>query len=225
MDNPLVIVAEKIGKQVSVYSKSLTILHDVDLEIRAGDTVAICGPSGVGKSTLLAILAGLDNPTSGSLYLLNNNLANLNENEKSQLRAREISFIFQEFYLLPMLTALENVMLPLEIQGIKHPETLATPILEQVGLSDRLHHYPNQLSGGEQQRVAIARAYVTKPTLLFADEITANLDEENGLLISELMFQLNEELKTTLVIVTHDLKLAARCQRQFTIEHGRLNEL
>lgn len=224
MDSPLVIVAKNVGKQVPIQSKTLTILHDVNLKIHAGETIAICGPSGVGKSTLLALLAGLDNPSSGEIYLAGHDLATLNENEKSRLRAKEISFIFQEFYLLPMLTALENVMLPLEIQGIKHPQPMAIHILEQVGLRARLGHYPNQLSGGEQQRVAIARAYVTQPKILFADEITANLDEKNGFLISDLVFKLNQEFKTTLVIVTHDPKLAARCQRQFTIINGKLNE-
>lgn len=178
IDRPSVIVAKNVGKQVFVHSKTLTILNNVSLKIHAGETIAICGPSGVGKSTLLALLAGLDNPSSGKIYLSGYDLAALGEREKSKLRSEEISFIFQSFYLLPMLNAIENVTLPLEIQGIKRPEVMAKHILEQVGLSDRVHHYPNQLSGGEQQRVAIARAYVTQPKILFADEITANLDEK-----------------------------------------------
>ncbi|WP_428411076.1 ABC transporter ATP-binding protein [Legionella sp.] len=224
IDRPLIIVAKNVGKQVLVHSKTLTILHNVSLKIHAGETIAICGPSGVGKSTLLALLAGLDNPSSGKIYLSGYDLATLGEREKSKLRSKEISFIFQGFYLLPMLNAIENVTLPLEIQGIKKPEAMAKHILEQVGLSDRLHHYPNQLSGGEQQRVAIARAYVTQPKILFADEITANLDEKNGFLISDLVFKLNQEFKTTLIIVTHDSKLAGRCQRKFTIVNGCLHE-
>ena len=223
IDRPSIIVAKNVGKQVLVHSKTLTILHNVSLKIHEGETIAICGPSGVGKSTLLALLAGLDNPSSGKIYLSGYDLATLGDREKSKLRSKEISFIFQSFYLLPMLNAIENVTLPLEIQGIKQPELMAKHILKQVGLSERLHHYPNQLSGGEQQRVAIARAYVTQPKILFADEITANLDEKNGFLISELVFKLNQDFKTTLIIVTHDSKLADRCQRKFTIVNGCLH--
>lgn len=225
MNNPLVINAVKVGKQVGVQSKTLTILHDINLKVYSGESIAICGPSGVGKSTLLGLLAGLDDPTSGEIFLLGHNITALGEKEKSKLRAGHISFIFQGFYLLPMLTALENVTLPLEILGLKNPEKIAINILEEVGLQDRLAFYPNQLSGGEQQRVAIARAYVTNPRLLFADEITANLDENNGFLIADLLFKLNQEFNTTLIIVTHDPRLAARCKRQFNIINGQLNEI
>ena len=218
------IIADNLVKQVDTPSKRITILHDINLKIYPGETIAFCGPSGVGKSTLLALLAGLDEPTSGKVYLLGQDLTAIKENAKSKLRAGKISFVFQGFYLLPMLTALENVVLPLEILGLQKTKETAINILARVGLENRLDHYPNQLSGGEQQRIAIARAYITNPCLLFADEITANLDEANGTLVSELLFELNQESKTTLIIVTHDLKLAAKCQRYFNIINGRLYE-
>ncbi|CAM4458913.1 MAG: putative ABC transporter ATP-binding protein YknY [Legionellaceae bacterium] len=221
---PPVIIAENIVKKISTQSKNIILLQDINLKIHASETVAICGPSGVGKSTLLGIIANLDEPSSGKLHILNHDVSTLSENERSKLRANNISFIFQSFYLLPMLTALENVMLPLEIVGIKNAKQQASNILERVQLQARLSHYPHQLSGGEQQRVAIARAYVTNPKLLFADEITGSLDEENGQIITDLLFELNQDHNTTLIIVTHDNNLASKCQRILTLKNGSLHE-
>lgn len=200
----------------------LTILHDLCFELAAQESVAIVGASGSGKSTLLAILAGLDVPSGGSVKLRGQDLFALSEDERAAVRARELGFVFQSFQLLPNLTALENVMLPLELRGERKARELAGAMLTRVGLSERLSHYPRVLSGGEQQRVALARAFVQRPALLLADEPTGSLDFATGAAVMELMFELNREAGTTLVLVTHDREIAARCERQLRIEAGRL---
>ncbi len=200
----------------------LTILHDVSFELAAKESVAIVGASGSGKSTLLAILAGLDKPTDGTVKLRGQDLFALSEDERAAVRARELGFVFQSFQLLPNLTALENVMLPLELRGERRARELAGAMLTRVGLGERLSHYPRVLSGGEQQRVALARAFVLRPALLLADEPTGSLDFATGAAVMELMFELNREAGTTLVLVTHDREIAARCERQLRIEAGRL---
>lgn len=200
----------------------LTIVADVNLDINRGETVAIVGQSGAGKSTLLGLLAGLDSPSTGAIYLNQQNITAMNEEGRACVRARQVGFIFQSFQLLPSLTALENIMLPLELNGISEPQKKATLWLERVGLAERGHHYPQKLSGGEQQRVAIARAFAIQPSVLFADEPTGNLDEKTGQKIIDLLFELNHKQGTTLVIVTHDENLAVRCQRRVTITAGHL---
>ena len=209
-------------KTIPQAGRELQILRDVSLTIDRGQSVAITGLSGSGKSTLLGLLAGLDSPTSGSVVLFGQTLHGLNEDQRAALRLGRVGFVFQAFHLLEHLTALENVMLPLELGTQSGKKQLAVEALQQVGLGERLSHYPNQLSGGEQQRVALARAFVTRPELLFADEPTGNLDRATGNEISALLFALQEKFQTTLVLVTHDESLAARCQVHYRLEAGRL---
>ena len=211
-----------LGKRVALPDEELTILEDVGFRIPRGATVAIVGASGSGKSTLLSLLAGLDTPSSGSVVLEGEPLSALDEDGRARVRGEEVGFVFQSFQLLPSLTTLENVMLPLELRGDAMVEASARQILEKVGLGQRLGHYPRQLSGGEQQRVALARAFVTRPSLLFADEPTGNLDTHTGQAIIELLFSLNAEAGTTLVLVTHDEHLAERCGRRLRLDSGRL---
>lgn len=209
-------------KEVSSPEGLLTILDEVSLAIHAGETVAIVGASGAGKSTLLALLAGLDEPSEGEVWVDGENITALDEDGRAAVRARRVGFVFQSFHLVPSLTALENVMLPLELAGRRDARDAAREALEEVGLGARVGHYPRQLSGGEQQRVAIARAFVTRPAVLFADEPTGNLDTATGARIADLLFQLNAAAGTTLVLVTHDRGLAARCGRVIEIDGGRL---
>nr|WP_242112657.1 ABC transporter ATP-binding protein [Luteimonas aquatica] len=211
-----------LGKRVSLPSGELTILEGVSFGIAAGDTVAIVGASGSGKSTLLSLMAGLDTPSAGEVRVDGAPMSALDEDGRARVRAEKVGFVFQSFQLLPSLTALENVMLPLELRGDADAETPARAILGKVGLGARLDHYPRQLSGGEQQRVALARAFVTAPSLLFADEPTGNLDTHTGQAIVELLFALNADAGTTLVLVTHDEQLAARCGRRLRLDSGRL---
>lgn len=217
-----VLTAENLTKRVTSPEGSLTIVHDVSFDIASGESVAIVGASGAGKSTLLALLAGLDLPTSGRVLLEGQDLAKLDEDGRARLRAQRVGFVFQSFHLIPALTALENVMLPLELSGNVDARRAAVDSLGRVGLSSRTGHYPRQLSGGEQQRVAIARAFVTQPAVLFADEPTGNLDTVTGSRVGELLFELNSNSHTTLVLVTHDLGLAARCGRTIRMEAGRV---
>ena len=211
-----------LGKTVRLPGSELRILDDVSFSIAMGQTLAIAGASGSGKSTLLALMAGLDTPSEGHVDILGTDLNALDEDGRAKLRGEKIGFVFQSFQLLPALSALENVMLPLELRGDTDPETAARTILERVGLGERLHHYPRQLSGGEQQRVAIARAFVVQPAVLFADEPTGNLDTETGRAIVDLLFELNRNSGTTLVVVTHDERLAARCANILRLAAGRL---
>lgn len=211
-----------LGKHVPLPSGELTILDGVGFSIDRGDTVAIVGASGSGKSTLLALMAGLDTPSSGSVVLDGESMSSLDEDGRARVRGEKVGFVFQSFQLLPSLTALENVMLPLELRGDADAQSPARTILDKVGLGQRLGHYPRQLSGGEQQRVALARAFVTRPSLLFADEPTGNLDTVTGQAIIELLFELNAEAATTLVLVTHDEHLATRCGRILRLDGGRL---
>jgi len=222
--NPLLIV-NKLNKKVASPTGELALLEDIDFTIHSSESVAIIGPSGAGKSTLLGILAGLDLPSNGEVILEGENIFNMDEDGRAQLRGRMIGFVFQSFQLLPSLTALENVMLPLELLELPDQRETAKHVLERVGLLDRAGHYPRQLSGGEQQRVAIARAFAVKPKILLADEPTGNLDKKTGEKIIDLLFSLNEQENTTLLLVTHDTYLADRCQRQFHIDGGRLTEL
>lgn len=222
--NPILKV-NQIAKSVNSPAGNLQLLSDIAFEIYKGESVAIVGPSGAGKSTLLGILAGLDIPSSGEVNLAGQNMFALNEDGRAQLRGSMLGFVFQSFQLLPSLTALENVMLPLELLGIKQPEERAKGVLDKVGLEARCEHYPRQLSGGEQQRVAIARAFVVQPKLLLADEPTGNLDSRTGETIINLLFDMNAAEETTLILVTHDERLASRCDRKFQIDAGRLTEL
>jgi putative ABC transport system ATP-binding protein len=217
-----VLKAEKITKQVSSPEGMLTILAEVDLAIAAGETLAIVGASGAGKSTLLALLAGLDEPTSGRIWLNGAELTALDEDGRAAVRARHVGFVFQSFHLVPSLTAIENVMLPLELAGQRNARASAADVLAKVNLSPRKEHYPRQLSGGEQQRVAIARAFVTRPAVLFADEPTGNLDAVTGERIISLLFDLNCATQTTLVVVTHDQAIAQRCARIVRLDAGRV---
>ena len=214
--------AEQIAKVVPTAEGELAILAGIDLEINAGESVAVVGASGSGKTTLLGILAGLDQPTSGRVLLADHQLTSLDEEERARVRGEHVGFVFQTFQLLGSLTALENVMLPGELRGDANAEKDALELLEKVGLSERSTHYPRQLSGGEQQRVAVARAFASRPTVLFADEPTGNLDTATGQRIIELLFDLNKEFATTLVLVTHDDRLAQRCDRIVEIEAGRM---
>ena len=222
--NPLdpIIEADNLGKQVSTGTVELTILSGVSFRVSAGDAVAVVGVSGSGKSTLLALLAGLDTPSTGTVRIGGQDLYTLDEDGRAALRGRMAGFVFQSFQLLPAMTAIENVMLPLELAGADDAQTAARAMLERVGLAERLHHYPKQLSGGEQQRVAIARAFVAGPRLLFADEPTGNLDPATGAQVIELLFRLNRESGTTLLMVTHDEALTRRCKRVLRLSAGRL---
>ena len=225
---PIVYVKNLSKKVPNVNSQTenpLTILNNINFSIQSGETVAIIGPSGSGKSTLLGLLAGLDMPTSGHVEITGQNIFSFNEDQRAYLRAKKIGFVFQSFQLLSTFTALENVMLPLEILGNNDAKTISTDVLIRVGLQDRLDHYPTQLSGGEQQRVAIARAFAPRPALLLADEPTGNLDGKTGQRIIDLLFELNQEHGATLILVTHDSKLAARCDRAIHLEDGCLVNL
>ena len=217
-----VLKVENLTRQVSSPEGLLTIVHDVSLEIGGGESVAIVGASGAGKSTLLALLAGLDTPTAGRVWLAGQDLTALSEDGRARLRARRVGFVFQSFHLIPALTALENVLLPLELARLPDARATALAALERVGLAARVEHYPRQLSGGEQQRVALARAFVTQPAVLFADEPTGNLDSATGARIIDLMFEMNARSATTLVLVTHEQALAARCGRTLRMDGGRL---
>ena len=217
-----IIAVSQVCKSVTDSTGTLQILHNIDFSLQAREAVAIVGASGSGKSTLLSIIAGLDTPTTGTVHIAGQDLFALDEDARAALRARKIGFVFQSFQLLGNLTALENVMLPLELSGSKDARKLAAAMLERVGLSQRLQAYPKVLSGGEQQRVALARAFVVQPAVLLADEPTGSLDFATGETIMALMFELNRELGTTLVLVTHDRAIAQRCQRCLTIEAGRL---
>ncbi len=222
MTSQLVIRTEGITKVVPTAEGELTILDGIDLEINAGETVAIVGASGSGKTTLLGILAGLDLPSRGRVFLVDQELTAMDEEQRALVRGEQIGFVFQTFQLLRSLTALENVMLPGELRRERHARRDALDLLEKVGLGERASHYPSQLSGGEQQRVAIARAFASRPHVLFADEPTGNLDTVTGQRIIDLLFELNDEYATTLVLVTHDERLAGRCQRVIEIEAGRI---
>ncbi len=217
-----VIRVHQLSKRVPSPEGELTLLDSLDFSIWRAEAVAVVGASGSGKSTLLGLLAGLDNPTSGEVIVDEHPIATLNEDARAALRANTIGFVFQAFHLLPNLTALENVMLPLELAYKASAREDAMAILTRVGLASRVHHYPRQMSGGEQQRVAIARAFVVQPKILFADEPTGSLDKATGDKVIELLFQLNKEMQTTLMLVTHDEKLAARCDRQLLLDAGRL---
>jgi len=219
------IAVQGVTKQVADSTGSLTILHDINFELRPKESVAIVGASGSGKSTLLSILAGLDTPSAGTVLLAGQDLFALDEDARAELRSRQVGFVFQSFQLLGNLTALENVMLPLELMGRRDARTAATDMLSRVGLAARLGHYPKVLSGGEQQRVALARAFVVRPAVLLADEPTGSLDFATGETVMALMFDLNREVGTTLVLVTHDSTIAARCDRQLRMEAGRLDEV
>ncbi len=217
-----IIVTENLGKSVPTANGDLHILAGIHLQIAKGESVAVTGESGSGKSTLISLLAGLDNPTSGTILVDGRSLAGMDEDGKADLRNRLVGFVFQSFQLMQGLTALENVMLPLELRGDKHAKASAAALLGRVGLTNRLSHTPRQLSGGEQQRVALARAFVTNPALLFADEPTGNLDSHTGANIIELLFELNKENNTTLILVTHDMALAQRCHRVIRLVAGRM---
>ncbi|MBT8445347.1 MAG: ATP-binding cassette domain-containing protein [Gammaproteobacteria bacterium] len=221
-DNKIVLQTVGLGKEVSSPEGSLTILDDINLEVRPGESVALIGPSGAGKTTLLALLAGLDRPTTGQTWLCGENLTVMDEDGRARVRGDHVGFVFQSFHLVPSLTALENVMLPLELNGDKAAAAKAREALTSVGLAARTTHYPKQLSGGEKQRVAIARAFVTEPAILFADEPTGNLDSTSGDRVANLLFDLNRQAKTTLVLVTHDRQLADRCDRVIELDAGRL---
>lgn len=221
-NSEIILKTQSITKSVSLESKQLTLLKGIDLTVYKGETVAIVGSSGSGKTTLLSLLAGLDLPSQGEVYLKNKPLHQLNEEDRSQVRAEHVGFIFQQFLLINSLTALENVMLPAELANNTKAKEDALALLAQVGLSERAEHFPAQLSGGEQQRVAIARAFITKPDILFADEPTGNLDKQTSMHITDLLFDLNKHYGTTLVLVTHDLSLAKRCQRSVEMKDGHL---
>ncbi|OZB06736.1 MAG: ABC transporter ATP-binding protein [Idiomarina sp. 34-48-12] len=221
----MLIQTTQLEKKVTTQDGILHILQPIDLSIEAGQTVAIVGASGSGKSTLLSLLAGLDLASDGDVSIDNVNLGDLDEEQRAKVRAEKIGFIFQSFLLIPSLTALENVMLPAELAGHKNAEQQARELLTKVGLGERLKHYPNQLSGGEQQRVAIARAFIGTPKILFADEPTGNLDATTGHKVEDLLFDMNKESGTTLVMVTHDAELAKRCQRILKMDAGRLTEV
>lgn len=223
MDEPFVIKAQNVSKRVMLSDETLEILSGIDLEIKKGDSLAIVGRSGSGKTTLLGLLAGLDTASDGAIYILDRDLSNMGEEERAALRAQHVGFIFQSFQLLSSLTALENVMLPLELRGDDNAKQEAEQFLQRVGLDKRVGHFPHQLSGGEQQRVAIARAFACKPSILFADEPTGNLDTATGQNIIDLLFELNQSEATTLIMVTHDDSLAARCNSTLRLESGRVS--
>jgi putative ABC transport system ATP-binding protein len=216
------IKAQHIEKSVQTSEGTLCILKGIDLKIKEAETIAIVGPSGSGKSTLLGLLAGLDSPSAGTIHLGQHDITALNEDQRASVRAQLVGFVFQSFQLLPSLTALENVMLPAELNGAANARQVAEKYLERVGLAHRIKHYPRQLSGGEQQRVAIARAFASQPKILFADEPTGNLDTTTGAHVIDLLFDLNREEGTTLVLVTHEERLAERCQRRLLLEAGEV---
>ena len=220
--SPVILSCRNVGFSVQAPGGQLDILDDISLDLNAGKTLAIVGASGSGKTTLLGLLAGLEQPSTGDVWLAGAHLNHLDENERARLRRRQVGFVFQSFHLLPSLTALENVMLALEIAGVERPRPRALDALEKVGLGHRVQHYPRQLSGGEQQRVAIARAFSGDPAILFADEPTGNLDRHTGQTIADLLFRINREHRTALVLVTHDPNLARRCGQVEEIEDGRL---
>lgn len=219
---PKILKITGLKKTYTSGNKQLTVLQNITFDIEKGQTFAIVGPSGSGKTTLLGLCAGLDQPNAGTVELCGKDLNQLNQDERAQLRNKEVGFIFQNFQLLPTLTALENVSVPLELQGSKEAVKKSMALLEKVGLADRFHHYPSQLSGGEQQRVALARAFANSPSILFADEPTGNLDEETGEKVIQLLFELNKESGTTLVIITHDLDLANRTQQILRLKGGQI---
>lgn len=221
----VILSTQDVAKRFSTQAGTLELFTNINLEVRQGESIAIIGPSGAGKSTLLSLLAGLDLATEGSVEIVGQATDKLDEKARAQLRSRHISFVFQTFHLLPELSALENVLLPLEIRGTQAASAQAENWLTQVGLGDRLNHHPAELSGGEQQRVAIARAFATEPNVLFADEPTGNLDEQTGETIIEQLFQLNQVQNTTLILITHDNQLAARCDRRLHLHNGHLLEL
>jgi putative ABC transport system ATP-binding protein len=221
----MVISARRVSQTYRSGGQPLQVLRDVDLDVAAGESIAIVGPSGSGKTTLLGLLAGLDRPSDGEVWLLGTSLASLDEDGRAEFRARNVGFVFQTFQLIPTLTARENVLVPMELAGNGAPAARATraaDLLHRVGLGDRMHHYPAQLSGGEQQRVALARAFANEPAILFADEPTGNLDADTGALVIELLMRLNAEAGTTLVLVTHDLDLAGRAGRLVRLAAGRV---
>ncbi|GGZ34878.1 ABC transporter ATP-binding protein [Echinicola pacifica] len=217
-----VLKVDKVSKTYQSGSRQLTVLDDINFSVAAGQSLAIVGPSGSGKTTLLGLCAGLDHVSAGSVQLAGHKLESLNEDQRAEVRSQEIGFIFQNFQLLPTLTALENVMVPMELKGQKDAMKVARELLAKVGLEDRLTHYPSQLSGGEQQRVSIARAFANKPKILFADEPTGNLDTDTGEMIERLIFDLNRQENTTLIMVTHDLELAAKTDRIVHMRGGKL---
>lgn len=220
-----ILKVSSVGKTYASGSKELTVLEDISFEVEQGATFSIVGPSGSGKTTLLGICAGLDSPDCGNVMLCGKSLNQLNQDQTAALRNQQVGFIFQNFQLLPTLTALENVSVPLELQGDSKAQKKATSLLKEVGLGDRLNHYPSQLSGGEQQRVAMARAFSNTPAILFADEPTGNLDEETGEKVVQLLLKLNEQAGTTLVIITHDLELASRTQKILKLKGGRVQSI
>ncbi|UPQ89860.1 ABC transporter ATP-binding protein [Vibrio sinaloensis] len=219
-----VIKAQSLSKRVSTNQEQLTILKEVNLEIKEGESVAIVGTSGAGKSTLMTLLAGLDTPTSGEIELLGQPIHQLDDEKRAAIRSESVGFVFQSFLLIPSLSAIDNVTLPCLLKGDEEDQQRARSLLESVGLGNRTHHSPSQLSGGEQQRVALARAFMIQPKILFADEPTGNLDQQTASKIIELLFELNHQHGTTLVLVTHDPKLAQRCDRTFTMKSGLLEE-
>lgn len=220
----MILSTNAVCKSVQTPEGELLLLNNVNMAVEVGETLAVVGASGSGKSTLLGLLAGLDRTSRGEVYIRGQALSTMNEDERAALRARDVGFVFQNFQLLPALTALENVMLPLELRQERDCKSRAESLLKRVGLGERLQHYPRQLSGGEQQRVAIARAFVTKPALMFADEPTGNLDGHTAGLVADLLFELNRDQGATLILVTHDERLAARCQRQMHMQDGVLSE-
>ena len=213
---------KNLSKVYTSGDRELLVLDDINFSLNPGDSLAIVGPSGSGKTTLLGLCAGLDKITSGQITLCHKDLSSLTENQRSELRNKKVGFIFQNFQLIPTLTALENVMIPLELQGVSDAELKAKELIERVGLEDRQSHYPSQLSGGEQQRISIARAFINEPEILFADEPTGNLDDKTGEKIEKLIFDMNKEKNTSLVLVTHDLELASKCQRMISLKGGRI---
>ena len=217
-----ILKTEAVSKRVKTAEQELTILNNISMEVKLGQSLAIVGPSGAGKSTLLGLLAGLDTPTEGKIWIADNDITLMDEEGRAAIRAELVGFVFQTFQLLNSLTALENVSLPMELSGEKNAREKAIEYLEKVGLGKRFSHYPKQLSGGEQQRVAIARAFACQPKILFADEPTGNLDQGTGLKISDLLFDLNEQSETTLVLVTHEQRLADRCEKTIVIDDGQL---
>lgn len=219
-----ILAAENLHRIYKSNKKELTVLNNVSFEVEQGSTVAIVGPSGSGKTTLLGLCAGLDLPSSGNVHLNGKKINSMSEDDRAKIRNQYVGFIFQNFQLLPTLTAIENVMVPLELQGKRNVKKSAQQLLDRVGLGDRGSHYPSQLSGGEQQRVSLARAFSNEPLILFADEPTGNLDEATGLIVEDLLFEINREKGTTLVVVTHDLELAEKTQRIIRLKGGNLVE-